>query len=227
MSLGRYCPSVSVITMPGSFQSWLLVHDAHATLKRRPVKGLGLKYFLCVNLFLQGRSIRSPFYEKQRNLQLSSKYSLEYRSLDRNHTGTSDQTKCTKLPGCHPCWQVKQSPEDTSVKRFDSAALVEAWLVLASVEAAEWRECQVLPSDSPVDRVRPSLQVSVLQTAGHSYYPALTCTKVPSPELTAQAPPDFNPIESQRKKKYEGKASLELSKPNTSPVHKQACLLGL
>lgn len=197
--------------MPGSFQSWLVIQDAHATLKRNPVKGLGLKYFLCVNLFRQGGSIHSPFYEKQRNLQLSSKYSFEYQSLNSNHRDTSDQTKHTKLPGCRPCRQVKQSPEDTAeetpFKRFDSAALVEAWLVLASVGAAEWRECQVLPSDSPVDRVRPSLQVAVLQTAGHSYYTALSCTKVPSPELTAQAPPDFNPIESQRKKQYVGNTS--------------------
>lgn len=111
------------------------------------MKGLGLKYFLCVNLFQQGGSIRSPFCEKQRNLQLSSKYSFEYQPLNRNHRDTSDQTKHTKLPGCRPCRQVKQSPEDTAeetpFKRFDSAALVEAWLVLASVGAAEWRECQV------------------------------------------------------------------------------------
>lgn len=98
------------------------------------MKGLGLKYFLHVNLFLQEGSIRIPFYEKQRNLRLSSKYSLEYRSLDRNHTA---QTKRTKLPRCHPCQQVKQTPKDTaeetSFKRFDSEALVEAWLVLALV----------------------------------------------------------------------------------------------
>lgn len=136
MPLSQYCTSVSVITMPGSFQSWLLIQDTHATLKRSPVKGLELKYFLCVNLFLQGGSIRIPFYKNQRDLQLSSKCSLEYRSLDRNHTDVSKQANCTKLPRHHPCWQVKQSPKDTaketSFKRFDSAALVEAWLASSS-----------------------------------------------------------------------------------------------
>jgi hypothetical protein len=81
----------------------------HVTLKLN-FERFGLTYgIFSVGTFAHPEDAYAPppvLWETEINssTQSTAKYSLEYRSLAKNHADTSKRTEHTELSSCHPCW---------------------------------------------------------------------------------------------------------------------------
>lgn len=176
----------------------------HIWLKVEPRGGFGLKYsiFLCMNLC---PTTRKHIFHSMRNREIcSSTQSIAWNICPSTEIMQMQTSKpnAPSFPAVIPAgrWSSHlRTLSETSFRRFwfsiacrgltSSSFCGSSWVERIS-GVAKWLSCGPclpLPSSvcSPNSGAQLFTQLSI-------------CTKVLFPELTAQAPPDFNPIKIQR-----------------------------